>query len=121
MVGTVGPGRGPAAMLPSGELRRVAFPHRRKGGRHVAGGPAGQTGMHADRRIEIGVGRRHDGGGGAGGQAGDVDAARIDGVVAHDRAGDAGDQRGLARIAPLIARAKPVPAFRRIGATSSAG
>ena len=45
----------------------------------------------------------------------DVDALRIDRMVPHDLAGDAGDQRGFAPAAALVARAKPVPALRLVG------
>ena len=55
-------------------------------------GAAGQAGMYADRRVQIGVRRSHDGGGGpAGRQASDVDALRIDRIVPHDLTGDAGE------------------------------
>ena len=47
---------------------------------------------------------------------GDVDAARVDGVLAHDLAGDAGDQRRLAAVALLVVRVEPVPAALRVGA-----
>ena len=45
----------------------------------------------------------------------DVDALRIDRMVPHDLAGDAGDQRRFAAAPLLVARAKPVPAFRLVG------
>ena len=78
--------------------------------------PQARPGMHADRGVEIGIGRPHDGSRrAAGGQPGDVDAPRIDRVVAHDLAGDAGDQRGLAPIALLVAGAEPVPALLGVG------
>ena len=64
----------------------------------------------------------HDGGRGtAGGQPGDIDPPRVDRVVAHDLAGDAGDQRGFAPVALLVAGAEPVPAFLRIGSLGLAG
>ena len=72
--------------------------------------------MYADSCVQIGIRRAHDGGGGpAGRQARDVDALRIDRMVPHDLAGDAGDQRGFAPAAALVARAKPVPALRLVG------
>src|SRR5216684_1267985 len=43
--------------------RAVALLHRNERRREVLGGPAGEAGMHADRRIKIGVGCPHDGGG----------------------------------------------------------
>jgi hypothetical protein len=36
-------------------------------------------------------------------------------VVAHDLAGDAGEQRGLAAAALLVARLEPVPALLGVG------
>ena len=67
------------------------------------GRPAGQTRMHPDRSVEIGIGRAHDGcRRTAGGQPGNVDTPRVDCVVAHDLARDAGDQRGLALITLLV-------------------
>jgi hypothetical protein len=75
----------------------------------------GQAGMYADRRVKIGVCRSHDGGSGpAGRQAPDIDALRIDRIVPHDLAGDAGDQRRFTAAPLLVARAKPVPAFRPV-------
>ena len=60
--------------------------------------------MYADRCVQVGIRRAHDGGGGpAGRQARDVDALRIDRMVPHDLAGDAGDQRGFAPAAALVA------------------
>ena len=74
--------------------------------------------MHADRSIEIGIGRAHDGRRGAAGrQPGNVDTPRFDRVLAHDLSGDAGDQRGFTLAAPLVARAEPIPAPLRIGST----
>ena len=94
----------------------VPLPHRDERGRKVAGGTAGQAGMYADRCVQVGIRRAHDGGSGpAGRQARDVDALRIDRMVPHDLAGDAGDQRGFAPAAALVARAKPVPALRLVG------
>jgi hypothetical protein len=43
--------------------------------------------------------------------AGDLDAPRADGVVVHDLAGDAGDDRRLALIALLIPSIVPIPAL----------
>ena len=72
--------------------------------------------MHADRGVEIGVGHPHDGGGRrTGREPGDIDALRVDRVVAHDLPGDARDQRRLALAALLVARAEPVPALRGVG------
>ena len=51
-------------------------------------GAVGDPGVHPDRRVQVGVGRGHDGGhGAAGGQPGDVDTSRIDDEVAHDLRG----------------------------------
>ena len=78
--------------------------------------PAGEPGMDADRRVDIRIGHSHDcGGGRPSREAGDIDAAPVDRVAAHDLAGNAGDQRGLALAALLVARAKPVPALGGIG------
>ena len=109
--------RYPSALeaLPDRRAGLRALPHGGEGRRHVARGAAGEAGMHADRGVEIGVGRAHDGRRRAAGrEPGDIDAPRVDRVVAHDLAGDAGDQRGLARVALLVARAEPVPALRRV-------
>src|SRR5258708_18763447 len=43
-----------------------------------------------------------------------VNPLRVDRIVAHDLAGNTGNQRRFTSTAPLIARAKPVPAFRRV-------
>ena len=58
-------------------LRRSALAHGGEGGADVAGGTHRQAGMHADGRVEVGIGRTHDGGRRtAGGKPGDIDAAR---------------------------------------------
>ena len=73
-------------------------------------GAVGDPGVHPDRRVQVWVGRGHDGGHGAtGGKPGDVDASRIDEEIAHNLAGDASDDRGLARIGLLVRRGEPVP------------
>ena len=78
--------------------------------------------MYADSCVQVGIRRAHDGGGGpAGRQARDVDALRIDRMVPHDLAGDAGDQRGFAPAPALVARAKPVPALRLVGSARLLG
>ncbi|MDT4854098.1 hypothetical protein FQZ97_883850 [compost metagenome] len=41
---------------------------------------------------------------------------RVGGVIAHDLAHHGGDEGGLAALAHLVLRAKPVPAARRVGA-----
>ena len=72
--------------------------------------------MNADGRIEVWVSRAHDcRRGTASRQAGDIHTPRPDPEVAHDLAGDARDQRGLALITLLIARVEPVPALGDIG------
>src|ERR1700691_4798928 len=38
----------------------AALPHGGKCGRHVSGGPVGETGMDPDRSIQVAVGRSHD-------------------------------------------------------------
>ena len=97
--------------------RRGSAPaHGGEGGGQVARRAAGEAGVHADRGVEVGVGRPHDGGRRAARrEPGDVDARRVDRVVAHDLAGDAGDQRGLAPAALLVARVEPVPALLGVG------
>src|SRR3984957_6683206 len=94
----------------------AALPHGGKCGGHVSGGPAGEAGMDPDRRIQIVVGCSHDSRSGVSGrQSADIYAFWINRIVAHDLAGNARDKRGLASAALLVGRAKPVPAFRRVG------
>src|ERR1700674_3171282 len=50
---------GPAVVTRWPDGRRMTLPHRSESGRNVAGGPARQSGMDADRRIEVRVGRAH--------------------------------------------------------------
>ena len=72
--------------------------------------------MHADRGVEIRIGRCHDRGGRpTGGEPGDIDPLRVDRVLGHDLAGDARDQRGLAAVALLVLRLEPVPALGDVG------
>src|ERR1700761_4289620 len=72
--------------------------------------------MYTDGRVQISVRRSHDRGSGpASRQASDIYALRIDRIVPNDLAGDAGNQRRFAPALLLIARAKPVPAFRLVG------
>jgi hypothetical protein len=72
--------------------------------------------MHADCRIEIGIGRRQDGGSCATGrEPGGIDPFFVHRIVGHDLAREARDQCRLALAAGLIARAKPVPALGNIG------
>jgi hypothetical protein len=95
--------------------RRLTLPHRGECRWDVDRGPAGETGMHANRRIHVGISRSHDSGSGPSGrQSTDVNALRVDRIVAHDLVGDARDQRRLTLTAPLVARAKPVPTLRRV-------
>ena len=95
----------------TGEAPPATLAHGGEGRGHVARGPHRQAGMDADRRVEVGIGRPHDRRRRpAGREPGDVDAPRVDRVLAHDLAGDAGDQRGLAPVAPLVGGAEPVPA-----------
>src|SRR6185312_860291 len=84
--------------------------HGGKCGRQVARCAAGKPGMHPDCSVEIRIGHRHDGGRrSAGREPSDIDASRVDRVVAHDLAGDACDQGGLALAALLVAWTEPVP------------
>src|SRR5947207_10366163 len=72
--------------------------------------------MHADCRIEIGIGRCQDGGSRAtGGEPRGVDAFFVDRIVAYDLAGETCNQRRLALAPDLIARTKPVPALGDVG------
>ncbi len=72
--------------------------------------------MHADRRVQLGIARaQHRRRRPPGGQPGDVHPCRVDGVLRHDLAGDAGDQGGLALAATLLGRLEPAPAARRVG------
>ena len=43
--------------------------------------------------------------------------AQIDRALAHDLPGHACDQRGFTLVAPLVARAEPVPALLGVGGT----
>src|SRR5262245_23060952 len=95
---------GPAALL-----------HGDERGRKIGGDAAGQSRMYANRCVEVAVGGSHDGGSrGPGRQSGDIDASRIDRMVAHDLAGNTSDKRGFATAALLVGRAKPIPAFRLV-------
>jgi hypothetical protein len=113
MVGTV----------PLDECRSgAALLHGGESGGDIAGGPAGQSRMDADGRIEIGICGAHDGRRGtARREAGDKNAARLDRDIGHDLPGDSRDERGLAAVALLIGGAEPVPAFRGIGRTRLLG
>ena len=93
-------------------LGRPPLLHGGEGRRHVAGRAAGQAGMDADRGIEIGIGRAHDGGRRAARrQAGDVDPARIDGESRMTCRVMPAISDGLAPVALLVGGAEPVPAF----------
>lgn len=77
---------------------------------------ARETRMHAYRRVEIRISLSHDcRRRTARRQSRDIDATRIDPVVFHDLARDAGDERRLTLIALLIAPLEPVPTLRGIG------
>ena len=90
----------------------ATLPHGDERGGKIAGGAAGQAGMYADRRVQFGVRRSHDGGSGAAGrQASDVDALRIDRIVPHDLTGDAGDYRGFTTTPLLVACANQFQHF----------
>lgn len=84
--------------------------------RQVARRAARETRMHAYRRVEIRISLSHDcRSRTARRQSRDIDATRIDPVVFHDLARDAGDERRLTLIALLIAPLEPVPTLRGIG------
>ncbi len=66
--------------------------------------------------VEVRVALRQDRRGGAARrQARHVDAARVDGKIAHHVARQAGDQRGFAAVAELPGGVEPVPAFLGVG------
>ena len=90
--------------------------HGGKSGPSVVRRPVADARVHAHRGIEVRVGRSHDRSHrAAGGQPGDVDAGRVDGQVAHDLSGDAGDDRRLARAGALVRRGEPVPVAAPVG------
>ena len=103
--------------------RRTAIAlHRRECRGHVSRRTTSKSRMHADRGVQIGVGVAHDGGRGASRRKPrNVDAPRVDGVVAHHFARNSRDERGLASIALLVGRAEPVPAFLHVGRTGLPG
>jgi len=72
--------------------------------------------MDSYRGVQVAIGGAHDRSGGPSGrQARDEYARRINGMVLHDLASDARDQRGFAFVASLVGAAEPVPAFRSVG------
>ena len=78
--------------------------------------------MRADRGIQFRVGNaENDRHGRAGGQTGHEDATLIDSIVRRNFASDAGYQRGLATVAPLIFRSEPIPAFDPFASGAWAG
>ncbi len=94
----------------AGRGGRTPGSHSGEGGANVVRGAVGDPRVHPDRRVQVWVGRGHDGGHGAtGGKPGDVDASRIDEEIAHNLAGDASDDCRLARIGLLVRRGEPVP------------
>ena len=79
--------------------------------------PCGKPGVDAGRGVEIGIGRGHDRGHRAAGrQARHIDAGRVDGKLGHDGAGEAREDRRLARRRALVGELEPVPAGRAVGA-----
>src|SRR4029453_16787087 len=87
-----------------------AVVHRGKGRDRVVAAAVGKAGVHTDGGVEVGIGRgHHRGHGSAGGEAGDVDAYRVDGVVAGDLTGDAGEEGRLPPVPALVGRPEPVP------------
>src|SRR5690349_402074 len=103
-------------------LAAAALPHGGERRRKISRGPARKACMNPDGSVDVAIRRAHDGGGGsAGRQARDVDALRIDRMVAHDLARDAGDHRRLAPAPALVALTKPVPALRLVGSSRLLG
>jgi hypothetical protein len=71
--------------------------------------------MDADPSVQVRIRRPPDGSRRpACGQPCNIDALRIDRMFTHDLMGDARNQRRFTSVPPLVARAKPVPAFRLI-------
>src|SRR5215217_8796914 len=93
-----------------------ALAHRRERGGHVIGGPRGEPGVYADRRIEVWIGvakdrchrpsRRHPG---------NVNSTFFDLVLVHHLFRDAGDDGRLAPAALLVCGLEPVPASLHVG------
>ena len=72
--------------------------------------------MHSDPGVELRVGRgHHRRHGAASGESGDIHPGRVDLVVGHDLAGDAGDDRRLARACLLVGGGEPVPVAAAVG------
>jgi hypothetical protein len=72
--------------------------------------------MDADGRVEVGVRRRHDRGHRPSRrQPRHVDPVGIVVIRGHHPARDAGDERGLSLIPPLVSGLEPVPALRGVG------
>ena len=116
MAGIVRPPAAPVRRRLGPEVGAAARFHGGERGADVVRDAAGQAGMHADRGVEVRIGEAHDGRlRAARRESGDEDAPRVHGVVAHHFPGDAGDQRGLAAAAPLVARVEPVPALLGVG------
>ena len=83
---------------------------------------AGETRVDADGRVELRVGRAHDGGHcAAGRQSSHIDLTRVDTVAIHDFARHAGEDCRLALVSALVAALKPVPAPRTVGSTGLLG
>src|ERR1700682_6246132 len=81
----------------------------------VNGRPTGEARMDADCREQIVVRCSHDSSSGRSGrQSTNVDALRINRIVAHDLASDARDKRRFTPAPLLVGCAKPVPAFRLV-------
>jgi len=72
--------------------------------------------MDPDHGIAIGISHTQDGRRSApGGLARVIDPPCVIGVVLHDLAGDAGEQRGLTSVETLVRRFVPVPALLSVG------
>ena len=105
----------PARLPRSPSARCGSATHRRECRREIGGRPVGQTGMNANRRVELGVScrhhRRHCA---AGREPRDEHTLWIDIVAGDDLTRDPGQDRRLAGAALLVLGREPVPAQGRI-------
>src|SRR5919112_6407357 len=97
-------------------VRSPATLHGGKGGGEVLGGAGGETGVDADRGVQIGVSHSHNGGHrSAGRHPGHVYPAVGNVILVDDLARDAGDYGRLSLSTLLVRGLKPVPALLHVG------
>ena len=101
-------------------VRRAAA-HRSESAGHVPCRTVGQSGMDSDGVIEVGVGRRQDGGHCAAGGQSCHEGAAADRIFVQHSAGYRRDDVRFTLVAALVFWAKPVPAACRIGRTRLGG